>query len=71
MHGTENLKLIRDISKDRNGFIFVKHQHRYENFKSPTVFQGFECAFQASSVTRGKGGTFRVFEKKVLTKVSG
>jgi hypothetical protein len=64
-------RLIRDVSKEHNGFIFVEHQHRYENVKSPSVFQGFECAFQASSVTRRKRGTFRVFEKKVLTKVSG
>jgi len=64
-------RLVRDVSKDRNVFIFVEHQHRYENCKSPAFFQGFECAFQVSAVTRRKRGTLRVFEKKVLTKVSG
>jgi hypothetical protein len=51
--------------------MFVAQQLRYDNFKSTSVFQGFEYAFQASSVTRRKRGTLRVFEKKVLTKVSG
>jgi len=64
-------RVVRDVSKDSNGFIFVEQQHRYENFKSTSVFQGFECAFQTSSVTRRKRGTLSVFAKKVLTKVSG
>lgn len=63
-------RVFRDVSKDRNGFIFVE-QHRYENFKSTSVFQDFECAFQASSVIRRKRGTLRVFKKKVLAEVSG
>ena len=28
-------RLVRDVSKDRKGFISVEYQHRYENFKSP------------------------------------
>ena len=28
-------RLVRDVSKDRKGFISVEHQHRHENVKSP------------------------------------
>jgi hypothetical protein len=34
-------RVVRDVSKDLNGFMFVEKQHRYEN----SDFQGSECAF--------------------------
>jgi hypothetical protein len=32
-------RIVRDVSKDRNGFIFVELQHRYQNLDTPQFFR--------------------------------